>query len=128
LRPELAHSVLPPPLEQHVGVEPIAQRQFRDGRFRLAGFDGQSALELNRVIGPASPTSRNNFTGIQNGHRHFVWRTLLSLTVTLFARPPRNDAYIHPRGRASQKQKGQSSIGLFCFLLPVPPVQGPVVT
>ena len=93
LHTELTCSVLPPPLEQHVGVEPITQRQLRHGYFRFAGFDGQSAFEFLRVIGPARTTPRNNFTSIQNGPRYFIWRTPLSLTVTLFARRPQNDAY-----------------------------------
>lgn len=93
LHTELACSVLPPPLEQHVGVEAIAQRQLRHGYLRFAGFDSQSAFEFLRVIGPARPTPRNNFTCVQNGPRYFIWRAPLSLTVTLFARRPQNDAY-----------------------------------
>lgn len=93
LRTELARTVLAPPLEHHVGVEPIAQRQFRDRYVWLTGFDGQSAFEFSRVIGPTGPTPRNNFSSIQNGPHYFIWRAPLSLTVTLFARRPRNDAY-----------------------------------
>ena len=92
-RIEFARPVLPPPLEQHLGVEPMALRQFRDGYFRFAGFHDQSALELDRVIGLARPTLRNNFARIQNAPRYSIWRASLSLTVTLFARRPRNDAY-----------------------------------
>ena len=93
LHTELACSVLPTPLEQHVGVEPIAQRQLRHGYFRFAGFDGLSAFESLRVIGPPRTTPRNNFTCVQNGPRYFIWRTPLSLTATLFARRPQNDTY-----------------------------------
>lgn len=93
LRTKLARSVLPPPLEQHVGVEPMAQRQFRDGYFRLAGFNGQAALEFSRVIRLPRPTPRNNFICIQNGPRYFVWRATLSLTITQIARRFQNDAY-----------------------------------
>jgi len=93
VRTEQARAVLPPPLEQHVGVEPVAQRQLRDGYVRFAGLNGQPALEFSRVIGPARPTPRNNFTCVQNGPRYFVWRAPLSINITLFARRPQNDAY-----------------------------------
>lgn len=90
----LARSVLPPPFEKHVGVQPIAPRQFRNRYVRFAGLNGQSTLELRRVIGPASPSPHNNFICIQNGPRYFIWRTPLSLTATLFARRPQSDAYL----------------------------------
>ena len=93
LRTELARSVLTSPFEQHVGIEPMAQRQFRDGYVRFAGFNRQSALEFSRIIEPTRPTPRNNFICIQNGPRYFVWRAPLSRNFTLFARRPQSDAY-----------------------------------
>ena len=72
----------------NVGVEPIAQRQFR-----FAGFDGQSALEFRRVIEPARPTLRNHFICVQNGPLYFVWRTPLSRNVRLFARRSQNHTH-----------------------------------
>ena len=81
LRLKLARSILPPPLEQHVGVEPVTQRQLCDGYFRFAGFCSQSALEPNRVIGPASPAPSDNFACVQNGpHYLFDGHHFLSLS------------------------------------------------
>ena len=98
VRTEQARAVLPPPFEQHVGVEPVAQRQLRDRDLRFAGFKGQAALKFSRVIGPARPALLNIFTCVQNGPRYFVWRAPLSLIVTLFARRPQNDAYLRTGG------------------------------
>jgi hypothetical protein len=64
------------------------------GYLRFSGFDGQSALEFSRVVGPARPALRNNFTCVQNGPRYFTWRAPLSRNITRFARWPQNDAYV----------------------------------
>jgi hypothetical protein len=109
---ELARPVLPPPLEQHVGVKAIAQRQLRDRDLRFAGFGRQSALELDQVIESARPTPCRNFACVQNGPHYFIWRAPLSLTFTLVTRRPQNDA--NPESGSTQKAKRPVSRP-FCF-------------